>query len=149
MMCKAKELALELESVVLRIQDEFKESTKELQRLDLMKEDVLHHMENNNFNANQGYKYAKALQVISKERRIVKNEYVVLHSLNQRIESLNDKILKVASNTLKQHKKVKHIYSKGHDAYTPRIIKSLDKNDVLNQVIEILNDNKQEGQKDR
>lgn len=135
----AKELALELENVILKIQESYEDACKEQQRLDLMCQDVLHHMENNEFNANQGYKYAKAIQVISQERRLVKSEHSVLQGLYNRVSPFQKEILKSTKRAITASGEMEKLIIKGQESYNPRIIRSLDKNDVLNQVVEILN----------
>ena len=70
-----KELALELESVINKIEKAYDDIKNEKSRLDLLREDLLHFVEGNTFNASQGYKYAKALQKIQNERRIVSDEF--------------------------------------------------------------------------
>ncbi|UUV46051.1 hypothetical protein [Bacillus phage vB_BanS-Thrax1] len=54
-------------------QDNDAELNHELQRVDNMRQDVLHMIELYNFNASEGYKFAKMLQVISKARRRIKD----------------------------------------------------------------------------
>jgi hypothetical protein len=50
-----------------------KELVEELSRVDKMQSDVLHIIEFLNFNASEGFKFSKMLQVIRKARRKIKN----------------------------------------------------------------------------
>ena len=49
------------------------ELSNELRRVDLMEQDVLHIIELLNFNASNGYKFAKMLQTIRRSRRKIKD----------------------------------------------------------------------------
>ena len=85
-----KELALELESVINKIEKAYDDIKNEKSRLDLLREDLLHFVEGNTFNASQGYKYAKALQKIQNERRIVSDEFKSIQVLYGKINMVKD-----------------------------------------------------------
>lgn len=51
------------------------ELAEELKRVDLMQEDVLHIIELMSFNAVEGYKFSKMLQIIRQARRKIKNRF--------------------------------------------------------------------------
>ena len=138
-MC-VKELVLELEGVLNKIDKAFQDIKNEKSRLDLLREDILHFLEGDIFNASQGYKYAKALQKIQNERRIISNEYYALQVLNDKIRSVRNQIQQATYSTIKKANELEKISELGVDAYNPRILKSASKDDILNQVICILNE---------
>ena len=138
-MC-VKELVLELERVLNKIDKAFQDIKNEKSRLDLLREDILHFLEGDIFNASQGYKYAKALQKIQNERRIISNEYYALQVLNDRIRPVKNQIQQATYSTIKKANELEKISELGVDAYNPRILKSASKDDILNQVICILNE---------
>ena len=138
-MC-VKELVLELEGVLNKIDKAFQDIKNEKSRLDLLREDILHFLEGDIFNASQGYKYAKALQKIQNERRIISNEYYALQVLNDRIRPVKNQIQQATYSTIKKANELEKISALGVDAYNPRILKSASKDDILNQVICILNE---------
>ena len=138
-MC-VKELVLELEGVLNKIDKTFQDIKNEKSRLDLLREDILHFLEGDIFNASQGYKYAKALQKIQNERRIISNEYYALQVLNDRIRPVRNQIQQATYSTIKKANELEKISELGVDAYNPRILKSASKDDILNQVICILNE---------
>lgn len=135
----ARSLAMELENIVLKIDEAYEESKNEMSRLDLMRQDVLHYIEGNTFNASEGYKYSKALQLISKERRQLKYEHEELELLRARTHRYSKQILKSAeeTRTISMQNDIKR--ENGYRQYKPRVLGSLDKNDILNQVLQILN----------
>ena len=135
-----KELVLELEGVLNKIDKTFQDIKNEKSRLDLLREDILHFLEGDIFNASQGYKYAKALQKIQNERRIISNEYYALQVLNDRIRPVKNQIQQATYSTIKKANELEKISELGVDAYNPRILKSASKDDILNQVICILNE---------
>lgn len=138
-MC-VKELALELENVLNKIENTYEYFSNEQSRLDLLREDVLHFIENDTFNASQGYKYAKALQKIQNERRIISDEFKAIQILRERIKPMQDKIQKATSSTIKSVDKNESIRELGMDAYNPRILKSINMDDILNKVVCILSE---------
>ena len=138
-MC-VKELALELEGVLNKIDKAFQDIKSEKSRLDLLREDLLHFLEGDTFNASQGYKYAKSLQKIQNERRIISNEYYTLQILNDRIKPVRNQIQQATYFTIKKANQLEKLSERGIDSYTPRILKSARKDDILNQVVCILNE---------
>lgn len=80
-MCKAEEYIVDLNNLFLNIENDWKFLNSELSRLDKMQDDLLHQIEFQNFNAAQGYKLAKVLKTVRNQRRIVKNEIEIFHSL--------------------------------------------------------------------
>lgn len=137
-MSRAYELVSKLQDVLDEIESETKRLTNENSKLDVMREDVLHLIENSSLNANQGYKCSKALQLISKERRIIKVESELMRSLYDRVESckptIQDAKTKLENKTAEKVKMVE----RGASSYTPRIISSLDRDEILNNVVKLL-----------
>lgn len=56
-------------------QETFEELSSELARVDAMEQDVLHIIEFMSFNAVEGYKFSKMLQIIRQARRKIKNRF--------------------------------------------------------------------------
>ena len=135
-----KELALELEDVINKIEKAYDDIKNEKSRLDLLREDLLHFIEGSTFNASQGYKYAKALQKIQNERRIVSDNFKSIQILYDRINIIKDKINKATLQTINIVNKNEKIAELGLNAYSPRILRNINKEDILSQVIDILNE---------
>lgn len=135
----AKDLAIELENVILKINDQYNETVKEESRIDSIRDDIFHHIENNTFNASQGYKYTKALQLIAKERRVIKQERATLQCLQNSLSPMQNKILDISKKAINIYEIKNKQIERGSEGYSPRVIKSIDKNDILNQVLQILN----------
>lgn len=91
-----------------------KETTQELKdelyRIDWMRNDVLHIIELMNFNAVEGYKFSKMLQIILKARRKVKDRMQERTKIKALIESYDKsfkKQLEVAIGNLKNFEQYK------------------------------------------
>ena len=135
-----KDLVLELENVLSKIDKAFQDIKSEKSRLDLLREDILHFLESDTFNASQGYKYAKALQKIQNERRIISNEYYAIQALKDRIRPVRNQIKQATYFAKKKANQLEELSERGADAYNPRILKSTSKDDILNQVVYILSE---------
>ena len=107
-MC-VKELALELENTLNKIEKAYRDISNEKSRLDLLREDILHFVEGDTFNASQGYKYAKALQKIQNERRIISNELYAIQALRDRIKPIRSKIQEATYRTIQSVNKYENI----------------------------------------
>ena len=138
-MC-VKELALELECVLNKIDKAYEDIKSEKRRLDLLREDILHFLEDDTFNASQGYKYAKAIQKIQNERRTISNEFYAIQALSDKIRPIRNRVQQAASLTIDRVNKCERLRELGVDAYNPRVLKSANKDDILNQVVCILNE---------
>lgn len=138
-MCRAKELVLQLDNILKELELEYKKSKSESQRLENARQDILHHMENGTFDAVQGYKYAKSLQLISKERRVMKDEYDSLKILFNKINPIKSVINGGIIKSMNELNRREDIRNKGHEAYNPRILGEIDKNDVISQVVDLIN----------
>lgn len=138
-MCNVNEILNDLIKIIDKVNEEYENSKNELAKLDKMRSDILHLIENkDNFNAAEGYKYSKALQFICKERRIVKNKMEVLRSLRDKTKLNNNSIKDSANSCISILNKKKEISSKGIESYTSKIL-NLSGGDVLENVKLILN----------
>lgn len=92
--------------------------TKELSKVDLELEDFLHFVERDNFNACQGYKYAKRIQELRQIRRDIKDELAPLSQVYNSVSlHTHPKITKLSQSIEKNNNRVK--------VYKPRIVKSV------------------------
>lgn len=138
-MCRAKELVLQLDNILKELEFEYKKSKAESLRLESARQDILHHMENGVFDAVQGYKYAKSLQLVSKERRIMKDEYDCLEILFKKINPIKSVINGGIIKSMNELNRREGIRNKGYEAYNPRVLGEIDKNDVISQVVDLIN----------
>lgn len=105
-MCKAINIIEQLINSIKETDEEYAKLNKELSRLDMMQQDVLHLIESDiKFNAAEGYFYAKKLQEIRIARRLIKNEL-------QPIISLRSSMFKYRTEFGKIESKVKNMDSK-------------------------------------
>lgn len=74
-------LSEQLSSFYSRLPDQIKRLQKEIKLCDLETEDLLHLIELDHFNASDGFKHAKDLQITRKRRRECKDELEVLSEL--------------------------------------------------------------------
>lgn len=138
-MC-VKDLVLELESIMNKIEKKNEELKSEKSRIDSIRNDLLHFIENDTFNASQGYKYAKALQKIQNERRIIGYELRAIQASKSKLRPLQGSIKEATRCTIKNINKFENLTELGTDSYNPRILKSANGDDILNQIIDILNE---------
>lgn len=116
-MCKAIEYSNKVLKVYDEISKDFSILCDEQSKTDLMIQDILHTIENTNFNASEGYKYAKQLKDIRNGRRDIKNEHETLTILVQELKPVADKLRKINGTIAKLNEKQKT------RIYIPRIIK--------------------------
>lgn len=127
-MCEAKKLAQQITNLIEQTNQLYNEYNKKMSNITLKIEDVLHYIENDNFNACQGYVYAKKLQELRQERRLIKNELEPLHMLKTRLEN-NINIRELSKTVDIIHKKEVALQDcAGGKKYKPRVIT---KDDVL------------------
>ena len=126
-MCKAVDLTKELYKIYDEAKSSCEQTWKDIQKYDLMQEDILHLIEFNKFNACEGYMLSKRLKELRILRRNAKNERQALQSLISKIEP-----------TLKSTKKAidKIEKSFNNKKYNPRIIKVFSKESICNLKIE-------------
>lgn len=77
------EYAQELQTIINELHNENQQLNKELSKWDSARCDIEHFIEFGNFNASQGYRYAKALKEIMKQRRLVKNKMEKMQFLHK------------------------------------------------------------------
>lgn len=129
----------DLIEIINKVNNEYDNYKNELAKLDKMKSDVLHIIESkDNMNAAEGYKYSKALQLICKERRSVKNELSAMQYLITKTKLNNNSIKDTANNCIDVLNKKNALSSKGIEVYTSRVL-DLSGGDVLENVKFILN----------
>lgn len=107
----------EIVSYAKMLQSEYDKVKEEHSKLDMEITDVLHYIEFNNFSAVQGYKLAKMLKDMTKQRREVK-----------KVETQLDIILSnTISNVSKKSNKIANIEKEEYcnERYTPRVLVDL------------------------
>jgi len=85
-MCKASEILKNLISSYQEVNAEYNSLSKELSRCDLIEQDLLHLIENSNFNAAEGYFYAKKIKDTRIERRRIKLELTTIQKVVSNIK---------------------------------------------------------------
>lgn len=94
----------------------------ELSECDCMLTDIHHHIELNGFNACQGYKLAKRMQVILKERRRIKDCMYILNTL--RGAGMNEEII---------GQMIENVKRMDDRKYFPRVIEDVYENPVTDK----------------
>ena len=126
-MCKAVDLTKELYKIYDEAKSSYEQTWKDIQKYDLIQEDILHLIEFNKFNACEGYMLSKRLQELRVLRRNAKNE-------RQALQSLITKIEPTLQNTKKAIDKIEKSFN--NKKYNPRIIKVFSKESICNLKIE-------------
>ena len=126
-MCKAVDLTKELYKIYDEAKSSCEQTWKDIQKYDLMQEDILHLIEFNKFNACEGYMLSKRLKELRILRRNAKNE-------RQALQSLITKIEPTLQNTKKAIDKIEKSFN--NKKYNPRIIKVFSKESICNLKIE-------------
>lgn len=126
-MCKAVDLTKELYKIYDEAKSSYEQTWKDIQKYDLIQEDILHLIEFNKFNACEGYMLSKRLQELRVLRRNAKNE-------RQALQSLITKIEPTLQNTKKAIDKIEKSFN--NKTYNPRIIKVFSKESICNLKIE-------------
>lgn len=126
-MCKAVDLTKELYKIYDEAKSSYKKAWKDIQKYDLIQEDILHLIEFNKFNAYEGYMLSKKLKELRVLRRNAKNEKQALQSLIAKIEP-------TLQNTKKTIDKIEKSFN--NKTYNPRIIKIFSKESICNLKME-------------
>ena len=116
-MCKANEYINKVKSVIDDNTSEKEVLTRELSRLDLLQNDILHKIELTNFNAAEGYAFAQALKLTREKRRRVKNELEILTAVSNSVKSLYGNIVKKEADRIEKFQK-----EQGERYYSPRVL---------------------------
>ena len=126
-MCKAVDLTKELYKIYDEAKSSYEQTWKDIQKYDLIQEDILHLIEFNKFNEREGYLLSKRLKELRVLRRKAKNEGQALQSLITNIEP-----------TIKSTKKAIDKIAKSFNkkTYNPRIIKVFSKESICNLKME-------------
>lgn len=106
-MCKAKEYSEKFLELYKQVEKDFKELSEEQRKYDLMEEDILHLIENNNFNVVNGYYYAKRLQEIRRARREIKNEVEAMMTLRDNLKQAN--FYKINNRIINKEKQLQYL----------------------------------------
>lgn len=117
-MCMALDYLNKIDNIFTEIQTKKEALTSELSKVDLELEDFLHYVEFENFNACQGYKYAKKIQELRQTRRDIKDELAPLSHLHNSITlHTHPKVKKLSQSIDKNNSRVK--------VYKPRVAKGV------------------------
>jgi len=136
-MCMAKRYAKHILDVFDDIEKECIDLKTKLRNLDVALQDINHYIENNNFNASQGYILAKSIKELRKERRNIKNELDTLSYLKKNFVNKSKNNLKSVNGQI-QKEDEKLCYLTENKIYNPRII-DLDNIDIY-EILNILNE---------
>ena len=122
-MCKAQILSEIILNAYQESQSYIDGLHKRLQELDKAQQDLLHFIENDNFNACEGYFYAKQIQEVRRERRQVKYEIETMKILVDTIQPrTNIKKIETASNRiLVKNRELQKLTE--NKVYKPRVLR--------------------------
>lgn len=120
-MCKAKEYVNQLKEISESIQNDVNQLHRKLTKLEGMQQDILHMIENDSFNAAEGYFYAKKLQDIRRERREIKNEIEIMSYLKSTPKIIDGHVKQIEPNINKIDSKLTYLTE--HKIYNPRVLK--------------------------
>lgn len=124
-MCKAKHYTEQLLEIYNNIESDLNKYNKRRNELEGLELDILHIIENENFNAAEGYKLAKMIKDARNERRDVKNEIEPLVTLKKNFVEKNIKELKnTKANIINRDKQLTEL--KENKVYKPRTLKTTD-----------------------
>jgi len=129
-MCKAKKYTDQLIEIYDNINKDINHCNSEISRLDLISQDILHIIENGNFNVVQGYKLAMKIKETRVERREIKNEYFTLDNLKK---SFCDKNFQLLKETHERIKKQDYNLTKAKEIkyYKPKVLESTELDKVV------------------
>jgi AAA+ ATPase superfamily predicted ATPase len=131
-MCKAKHYAEQLLDIYNSIENDLDTYNKERTDLEGLELDVLHILENENFNVVQGYKLAKMIKDARIRRRDVKNEIDPLVNLKKNFVEKNIKELKSTLSSIQNQDRIL-TELKEKKIYKPRTLKTTDLKLVVSQ----------------
>jgi len=124
-MCKAKHYTEQLIEIYDNINKDINHCNSEISRLDLIQQDILHAIENGNFNVVRGYKLAMRIKETRAERREIKNEFYTLDNLKK---SFCDKNFQLLKETHERIKKQDYNLTKAKEVkyYKPKVLESIE-----------------------
>lgn len=122
-MCKAKKYAEQLLEIYENINNDVLNLDKDRKELEGTELDILHIIENENFNVVQGYKLAKMIKDIRVERRNIKIEQDTILNLKRNFVDKNMNTLKATYGQIKkQDELLQNLKEK--KIYKPRVLES-------------------------
>lgn len=122
-MCKAKKYTEELLNIYQHIEDDLNTYNQEKSELEGLELDILHIIENDNFNAAQGYQLAKMIKDARMRRRDLKHEIEPLVTLKRNFIDQNVNQLKgTLKSVINQDKQLTEL--KANKVYKPRTLKT-------------------------
>lgn len=138
-MCKTLELLGDLEAVVTQMHTHIKGLRTRQVDVDLMRTDIEHQLENHEVSSANAYNLAKAFHLLSKERRVLKDEIEIMQNILDSVNNGFGHISHYKNTKQKDYNFRKELRDKGSEAYKPRKL-DLTSN-VLEQVKSYLENN--------
>jgi len=106
-MCQAYAYAVRLKEIFNDITGDYNRLSLEIGKCDLKQQDILHKMENINFNAAQGYNLAKEMKEVRERRREFKNEFAVVEEIrNNFVNRYDQQLSKVFESVTQKNNKL-------------------------------------------
>lgn len=115
-MCLAIEYGQCLNDTIKNIKNDVEKLNKLTSEYDLKVSKIYHEIETSNLNAADGYKKYKELQLVLRERRVVKDEHIALSNLLRKLdtEQFECQIHRALQST-KAREANSHLYRQGWD----------------------------------
>ena len=137
-MCKTLDLLKELNDVMTKIAEHGKSLNQELSLLDNCRNDIIHLIENAEVTQSKSYNIMKAFQLLSVERRTVKNEVEIMQSVGAKTSTIQPQIVDLIERKEREYEKKVKLSNMGMDSYKSR---NLDlEGNILQQVKDLIED---------
>lgn len=140
-MCKTLDLLNELNEVLGKIAEHGKSLNQELSLLDNCRNDIIHLIENAEVTQSKSYNIMKALQLLSIERRTVKNEVEIMQSVIAKTSAIQPQIVDLMERKEREYEKKIKLTTMGMESYKSRNL-DLDGN-ILQQVKDLIEDRRE------
>lgn len=137
-MCKTLDLLNELNEVLGKIAEHGKSLNQELSLLDNCRNDIIHLIENAEVTQSKSYNIMKAFQLLSIERRTVKNEVEIMQSVIAKTSAIQPQIVDLVERKEREYEKKIKLTTMGMESYKSRNL-DLDGN-ILQQVKDLIED---------
>ena len=137
-MCKTLDLLKELNDVMTKIAEHGKSLNQELSLLDNCRNDIIHLIENAEVTQSKSYNIMKAFQLLSVERRAVKNEVEIMQSVGAKTSTIQPQIVDLIERKEREYEKKIKLTTMGMESYKSRNL-DLDGN-ILQQVKDLIED---------
>lgn len=137
-MCKTLDLLNELNEVLGKIAEHGKSLNQELSLLDNCRNDIIHLIENAEVTQSKSYNIMKAFQLLSIERRTVKNEVEIMQSVIAKTSAIQPQIVDLIERKEREYEKKIKLTTMGMESYKSRNL-DLDGN-ILQQVKDLIED---------